>query len=313
MLNEDEIRTLFQESKLVQLVSTAEKQPDSFPVDIPIDNIRRRVDSLASLRVSCESDHGWVLQKETHKVRTLYQNNPSRSHVHSIRLDGDVEAPVFILLALLHEVDMFSKWLPSYSFLGLNFARLISHPSPTELLVHLNIHVPWPFTNRYCFFHCDGIDCMDDPDRPQIGVILNNLSSEAENGVKDDSVKTDFYAPSGVLLTPLGDGRTKVQVVVNLDPKIALVPDWLIDLAVRNLAFLIILQFRKAVEIVKQDPEYLKRMADPGNEFYAHIKRRIRESLPDEAKYLPDDSGELLENSRFATPDGSDDSKLDTT
>lgn len=312
MLNEDEVRALFRESKLVQLVSTAENQSESMPADIPIDNIRRRVNALKSLRASCQSDDGWVLQKETHNVRTLYRNNQTHPHIHSIRLDGDVEAPVFILLALLHEVDMFSKWIPTYSFLGLNFARLISHPSPTELLVHINIHIPWPFTNRYCFFHCDGIDCMDDPDSPHIGVIMNNLTSETENGVTDDSVKTDFHPPSGVLLTPLGQGTTKVQVVVNLDPKIALVPDWLIDFAVRNLAFLIVLQFRKAVEIVKRDPEYQKRMADPENEFYAHVRRRITESLPQEAKFLPDYSGALLDSPGFATPDDSDDSRLDS-
>jgi hypothetical protein len=278
---------LYAESKLVELAENASESPEEVPPDIPIENIYERVASLKALRAACNTDEGWTLQKESKGVRTLYKNLPSLSHVHSLRLDGEVDAPVFTLLALLHEVDMFHKWIPTYAFLGLEFAKLIAHPSPTELLVHLGVKVPWPFTNRYCFFHCDGIDCMDDPGGAQIGVIMNNLTNEAEYDIRDPGVKTNFHPPSGILLTPIRDGRTMVQIVVNLDPQIALVPDWLIDIAVRNLAYLILLQIRKAVEIVKSDPEYQKRMTDPNSDFYAHIKRRIRESLPAEIEFLP--------------------------
>lgn len=89
-------------------------------------------------------------------------------------------------------------------------------------------------------------------------------------------------------MTPLGGGITRVQICVNLDPKIDLVPDWLIDFAVRNLAFLILLAIRRAVEIVKNDPEYHSRMTDPKNAFYNHIRRRISESLPEESVWIPD-------------------------
>ena len=104
----------------------------------------------------------------------------------------------------------------------------------------------------------------------------------------DESTKADFHSPSGVLLTPLGGGKTRVQICVQLDPKIELVPDWLIDFAVRNLAFLILLAIRRAVEIVKSDPEYHSRMTDPKNSFYNHIRRRIAESLPEECVWIPD-------------------------
>ena len=281
------LKILYAESKLVDIAKLTEgNEPTDYP-DIPLADIKKRVDSLNSLRAVCQSDEGWTLQKDSKGVRTLYQNNPTQLRIHSIRIDGIVDAPVFILLSMLHEVDLFSKWIPTYSFLGLQFARLVAHPSATELIVHLNVNVPWPFTNRYCFFHCDGIDCMDDPEGAQIGVILNNLTSEADYNIVDEGTKTHFHPPSGVLLTPLGEGKTKVQIVVNLDPQIAFIPDWLIDIAVRNLAYLIMLQIRKAVEIVKQDPEYHKRMVDPESIFYNHIKRRIRESLPEEAQFIP--------------------------
>jgi hypothetical protein len=142
-----------------------------FPADIPIENIRARAGSMNELRSRCVSEEGWILQKESHDVKTYYQNSATHPGVHSVRLDGDVEAPVFMLLCLFHEVDLFTRWIPSYSLLGLGFAKCVAHPSPTELMVHLNVNIPWPLTNRYCFFKCDGIDCMDD-DTPQIAVLM---------------------------------------------------------------------------------------------------------------------------------------------
>ena len=278
---------LYAESKLVEFVKLAKSGVHKVPSCIPIDDIIKRVSSLDDLRDVCRSDIGWILQKESKGIRTFYRHDSSNRHIHSIRLDGEVDAPLFILLAMLHEVDLFHKWIPTYAFLGLEFATQIAHPSPTELLVHLSVNVPWPFRNRYCFFHCDGIDCMDDTEEAQIGVIISNRTNEAEFNISPTGVKTHFHPPSGILLTPLDDGRTRVQIVVNLDPQIALIPEWLIDIAVRSLAYLIILQFRKAVEIVKSDPEYHKRMTSQDSDFYNHIKRRIRESLPNEVQYIP--------------------------
>jgi hypothetical protein len=282
------LRNLVSESKFVKAIELVDEMGLRVPEDIEIDIIRSRVDALNQLRAVCLSDDGWNVQRESEDLRTLYRNLEGTPHIHSIRLDGDVDAPLFTLLTLFHEIDLFPKWIPSYSLLGLSFARLIGHPSPTELLVHLSFHVPWPFESRYTFFRCDGIDCMDDAENPQIAVILNNLTSEQDNGVEDSGVKTTFYAPSGVLLSPLGGGRTRVQIVVNVDPQIPLVPDWLIDFAVRNLAFLIIYQIRHAVEIVKKDEEYQRRSMDGSSAFYNHVKRRFRESWPQEAIYLPD-------------------------
>ena len=139
---------------------------------LPIDDIRTRAQSMQNLRQQCLSDDGWSLQKETHDVKTFYKNASSNPGIHSVRLDGDVDAPVFMILCLFHEVDLFTRWIPSYSLLGLGFAKCVSHPSPTELMVHMDVNIPWPLTNRYCFFKCDGIDCMDDPETPQIGVIM---------------------------------------------------------------------------------------------------------------------------------------------
>lgn len=172
-IDRGELEALYLESKIMELHGKLKNGvPDTSQWCFSAASVISRAESLIALRSVCRSDDGWELQKESHDVRTLYKHNESAPQIHSIRLEGKVDAPVFYLLALLHEVDLFEKWIPTYSFLGLNFAKCVSHPTPTELLIHLNVNVPWPFDNRYAFFLCDGIDCMDDHPK-QIGVILS--------------------------------------------------------------------------------------------------------------------------------------------
>jgi hypothetical protein len=168
----DEAVGLYRESKMHAVSVLNDLDESLLPNDPIVDSIKLRAQSMLDLRNACASDDGWILQKESHSVRTLYKNQPETPNIHSVRLDGDVDSPVFFVLALLHEVDLFTKWIPSYSLLGLSFANCVHHPSPTELFVHMQVAIPWPFTNRYSFFKCDGIDCMDD-EVPQIGVILS--------------------------------------------------------------------------------------------------------------------------------------------
>jgi hypothetical protein len=66
------------------------------------------------------------------------------------------------------------------------------------------------------------------------------------------------------------------------------VPEWLVDFAVRNLAFLILVTIRKASELVMKGEEYRSRMTDSENPFYAHLKKRFAESMPDELKHFPE-------------------------
>lgn len=168
----ESLEELFEGSKIMHLYELLKSTPQNqIPKSIPVANVNARAESMINLRAACTSEEGWLLQKESHEVKTLYRSHPESTGVHSIRLDGEVDAPVFIILALFHEVDLFTKWIPSYALLGLSFAKCVSHPSPTELMVHMKVDIPWPFNNRYCFFKCDGIDCIDD-EVPQIGVVM---------------------------------------------------------------------------------------------------------------------------------------------
>ena len=107
------LRRLVLDSKFPNAVEFIDSVDLDVPEDIPIEAIRRRVDSLSKLRSVCLSEDGWNVQKESEGLRTLYRNLEDSAHIHSIRLDGDVDAPIFTLLTLFHEIDLVTKWIPS--------------------------------------------------------------------------------------------------------------------------------------------------------------------------------------------------------
>ncbi|KAF4736279.1 hypothetical protein FOZ63_010765, partial [Perkinsus olseni] len=261
-----------------------------------IDRTRTRWQRMERLRSELRTDDGWELQRCSNGIRTLYQHNGESPSIHSLRVEGTIDSPMFDLLALLNEVGFYTQWLPSLRFLGLTKSIKIANPTPTQMLVHMKATVPWPFKNRESVFSVDGIDCMGACDDPRQIVIL--LKSEAGSSyepyvaasdipqLEEDSVPCDILNNSGLVLTPCGNGTTFMQCIVHLDPHLSFAPDWLIDLVARNFCFLIIEKVRSAVEIVKK-PCYQERMRDPNNAFYMYIRMRIEEDMPEEMKYLP--------------------------
>ncbi|CAD7958622.1 unnamed protein product [Amoebophrya sp. A25] len=98
---------------------------------------------------------------------------------------------------------------------------------------------------------------------------------------------------SALLITPLGEHSTYVSIFVNLVPQIAVIPQFLLNLAFRNLAFLIVEKIRAAKEVTTA-PQYRDRQQDPRNSFYTFIKRRMRVDVSQQ--WCPGDVPNEVEN-----------------
>ena len=282
----DEIRELVESSKIFEAYKKIKALPQdcAIPDDIPVDEIDTRISLVKELRALATSDDKWTLQRDSDGIRTLFRDLNEQG-AYSIRLEGAVEAPMFDLLALFHEVDLYTKWIPSYSLLGLKESYVIEEPSPVEIIASITCTVPPPFSDREVVVYCDGIDCLDEPDCKQIVVLMTSIDHETVPRA-DDAVRAEVLTPSGLLLTPKGDGTTDVCIIMNIDPKVEVIPSWLIDLAVRNLAYLILVAIRTASAVVKDD-SYQRRMRDGSHPFYAFLRKRLAESMPEELDYVP--------------------------
>lgn len=228
--------------------------------------------------------------RDSDGIRTLHYNLPESSHIQHIRVEGMIDCPVYYILGLLHEVDLFPQWMPSFAGLGVRETKLLSHPTPTQLDILVKVNVPIPFTGRYSMFHADGIDCMDVDENKQVAVLLQTIDKEKEYGITygdDGFVKMRFEGAVGFLLSPKPDGTTFLQFCNHVDPGIRIVPQWLIELLLKRVAYMVVARVRRAVEIVRDNEEFMNRVCDPESPFYNHVRKRLTEALPDQAKFIP--------------------------
>merc|ERR1719188_75320 len=98
-------------------------------------------------------------------IRCLYQSHPSG--FVRIRMDAQVDAPLFDLLSLLREIELWHTWAPSFGGIGLSGARQLGQTSLLNMCFHTDVRLPWPIRDRCCTFAVDGIDCMNEEDAPQ--------------------------------------------------------------------------------------------------------------------------------------------------
>merc|ERR1712100_247074 len=92
------------------------------------------------------------------------------------------------------------------------------------------------------------------------------------------------------------DNGVFVQIVCSADVKMS-VPRWLLNLAMRQFAFLLLWRFQQAVELT-YDEDYQARMCDPNNPFYQLMRRRIAEELPEQCALIPPLRGEPVSGLR---------------
>eukprot|EP00747_Dinoflagellata_sp_TGD_P117967 gnl/TRDRNA2_/TRDRNA2_172711_c0_seq1.p1 gnl/TRDRNA2_/TRDRNA2_172711_c0~~gnl/TRDRNA2_/TRDRNA2_172711_c0_seq1.p1 ORF type:complete len:456 (+),score=48.47 gnl/TRDRNA2_/TRDRNA2_172711_c0_seq1:9-1376(+) len=275
--------------------------------------ILKRVTAVELIRKSLSTDEEWELQSDSDGIRTFQKPCEDPNLVH-FRVEGFVDAPIFNLIALLYEIDLWDRWCPSFGGVGLSSARLVTSASPTRFVFHIVISLPWPFDNREALIAIEGVDCMNQTDPIRQVVVLVD-SAVTEQFAIDPEVQLPALQPgcerielydTAAVFTPAEvlDVRTKercdklaagcsvnkdayclAELVVCADLKTAF-PQWMINSLTRNFSWLIISRMRWAV-LLTNDEEYQCRMRDPNNAFYSFLRRRIREELPAQYEKLP--------------------------
>jgi len=103
---------------------------------VAMQDVRQRSASVRNLREQVSSDQDWKVQRDTDGIRTLYKESKTEGQVQ-LRIEGFLDTSIFHILALLYEVDLWHKWVPSIAGLGLGKASVIASASPTALLRRL--------------------------------------------------------------------------------------------------------------------------------------------------------------------------------
>eukprot|EP00041_Stephanoeca_diplocostata_P016737 m.330900 g.330900 ORF g.330900 m.330900 type:complete len:396 (-) comp20464_c1_seq5:426-1613(-) len=298
--------------------SLACKQRRAFLADM-----QKRLSIVHEMQRELRNIHGWALRKESHAIRVYSKFEPGSTLV-TIRVDGFINAKLLHILAIFHEVDMWTTWMPSYNYMGLKSSDMCATGGPTRFLVNMVFGVPWPMATRDLMVNVEGVDCMDDAssdfsshpssaagaphsgtqtdvgglrqekpqteatagDHPpehkrQIVVLMNSASDFCGRAVRPpakDHVRMDLNV-GAIVFTPRyvngGGSGTDVQLICRLDPKLSLVPDYIVNLASKEICFLF---FELLDEQAKKVPgSVYEERINADVPFYQYLKSRLKE------------------------------------
>eukprot|EP00051_Salpingoeca_urceolata_P034866 m.27098 g.27098 ORF g.27098 m.27098 type:complete len:584 (-) comp8449_c0_seq2:110-1861(-) len=122
--------------------------------------LRNTLERVALVQQDLSSDEGWTVQSNRDGIRVLYRKEAD-SAFHTLRLEGLVDASIFDNLAIFYEVDLHHTWMPTYRMLGVKRSERVAQFSLSDMLLRMQISLPWPFTTREAWLRVIGVDCMD--------------------------------------------------------------------------------------------------------------------------------------------------------
>lgn len=126
------------------------------------DTIKREAEEVRSLLQGFqETAKDWeATMDDGHGTKVMWKPTPG-SPIHTIRLDGKLNIPVFNILAVLMEVDLYLTWVPIVMGMGMKSIDLLADMDRFRKLVHADVALPWPIANRDANLFGYGVDLLD--------------------------------------------------------------------------------------------------------------------------------------------------------
>lgn len=267
----EEAKLLLAEFRYADVWKIVKDMPrDELPSEIPFDEIKEMMHLLDKIGVLSDSSD-WKQVHESPGLSTFYRRYPDFSSQLSVKIDCTLEVCAMTLLSLIHEIDLLPLWFPTSAFVQLLEARTVRKPSPVELVIYVRTRPPWPLQEREQCNHYKGIDCLDDG---YIAILCNSLADEIVPDAAPGAVRNIVMPPSGIIIRPVNQDHTRLEVVYTVDPRIPFVPEWLLNLVLGSIATSIVDVLKNSAAIVERD-EYQTRINDPENAYYNHLRSRM--------------------------------------
>lgn len=311
----EQIRALYQNDKLFAahqlLRHTLESIEFHLQVESIGDDVKQRHMILKAVRdgiatnrdvVMCCEEHAeakrllaelvdggkqWKLAYETSDDVRVFYRHENKSDNHAIRIEGTIEGPIFNVLAIFYEIDLYKLWTPN-----MKQCSLLQQMSPYRLLCHFGFHLPWPFYDRTCVCYGFGVDMLETDDQSILVVVRSvpegeyDKYTDSSTGVSavppvdsETDVKIDVeYA--GFYIQALSPQRTRVKIITKIDPKASYIPQWLQNKALRIASPLVIRTLRKIASTVPESEDYSSRIRQKEH-IYGDIRQRIERLFAD--------------------------------
>lgn len=207
------------------------------------EQIRECDHELVNLLEDMLDNSKWNLKYESRGVRVSLEN--SRDKLIRVKCEGEASVDVFSVCACLLEVDLFPEWMP-----GVDEALVTRKLSKFRKVVRISGPKPWPIKRdeAHVVAYGDVVDCG------RLGAATNSSTTKRAGvgvylkPVPNPSVTKGRHLieiSGGWFIEPLptrGDQhkRSRLTLIARIDPKIRLLPNWVINFVVKNIAYLFI-------------------------------------------------------------------------
>lgn len=243
--------------------------------------LNRDYDGMMHIAHKFEDDNGFRLVKENHKIgMKMYLQKNEGDRLVTLKFSVDkVKIPIFNLLSLCYETDLYDLWFPfckaSFDYMRLNKASKICFQE---------LFMPFPLSNRENIMFGYGANriyhngtllviakslCLVDCPliKEQVGVFH---SDRRKQGLVECIVH--FY---GFEISPISADEVSLRVVMHVDPQISVIPDSLINFATKQLGEEMVNKMLKFGRDFK-GTQYEQRLKDSKNaDFYHWMKGYI--------------------------------------
>ena len=193
--------------------------------------LKKKYEKISRVRSMFADKSAWTVVTSPQRegdLEVLFKTEPTESS-HTFLLTSVLEVPLFNIAAVIYETDLYSTWMPR-----VKKSTPLGTLGVFEKAVKIEFQVIWPLATRDMVVLGYGVDLIEE------NAILCTMHSVSRHDsidipeTRDGEVRL-FMNIGGFRCEFLEDDKTKMQLVMNIDPKVPAAPEMLLNFAIRQV------------------------------------------------------------------------------
>jgi len=233
--------------------------------------------STSSRDNRADVNNDWTLSTDAAGVYVEYRSEEGKG-THSFAITASVEFSILNIVPIMFESDLLPDMMPK--FLGLEMV-VLEERGRFGRLIYQKVSMPPPFRNRYMVLDCQAIDCIDE----RGGFLIIARTEDPGDRILPPSskgaVRMDVHF-GGTMCRVTSPDTTDMCTIMNVDPKIAGLPKFILNFMTRKMMWHGFRAFQKKAHEFQNDglpPQYAERIELSRERIYDEIARRLNEGV----------------------------------